>query len=131
MYIYIYIYIYIQGVSQKCLTNKMKKKIDIQFLFNPPLVFVISLTDIMLPSSSSSSSLHRDIFNELEFVTCLMCREKLKDPKVFPCLHSCCYECIVNKLAENSQDAKTGLICPKCQATVEVRYAVYCTFFPT
>ena len=51
-----------------------------------------------------------------ELVTCAVCHELLNNPKVFPCLHSYCYECIV-KLSKR----KCGLECPECRAPVEVR----------
>jgi hypothetical protein len=51
-----------------------------------------------------------------ELVTCAVCHELLNNPKVFPCLHSYCYECIV-KLSERQCD----LVCPECRAPVEVR----------
>jgi hypothetical protein len=51
-----------------------------------------------------------------ELVTCAVCHELLNNPKVFPCLHSYCYECIV-KLSKR----ECGLECPECRAPVEVR----------
>ena len=45
-----------------------------------------------------------------------MCHELLNNPKVFPCLHSYCYECIV-KLSHH----ECGLVCPECHVPVEVR----------
>ena len=51
-----------------------------------------------------------------ELVTCAVCHELLNNPKVFPCLHSYCYECIV-KLSQRECD----LVCPECRAPVEVR----------
>ena len=51
-----------------------------------------------------------------EHLSCPICLEQFKDPKVLPCLHSYCHECIV-KLN------KTGnyITCPECRMTVEVR----------
>jgi hypothetical protein len=51
-----------------------------------------------------------------ELVKCAVCHELLNNPKVFPCLHSYCYECIV-KLSKR----ECGLVCPECRAPVEVR----------
>ena len=51
-----------------------------------------------------------------ELVKCAVCHELLNNPKVFPCLHSYCYECIV-KLSQR----ECGLECPECRAPVEVR----------
>ena len=68
--------------------------------------------------SRHSRTLHRsDTFARLEeLVTCAVCFELLKNPKVFPCLHSYCYDCIV----ELSQ-RECGLECPECRIPVEVR----------
>ena len=61
-------------------------------------------------------SLSRTFSKLQKQVTCAVCYELLNNPKVFPCLHSYCYECIV-KLSE----CEGGLICPECRAPVEVR----------
>ena len=50
-------------------------------------------------------------------VKCGFCRHWFRNPKVFPCLHSFCYECIV-ELAKR----ECGLECPECQTPVEVRF---------
>ena len=78
--------------------------------------------DVMSLSSQTSPTSLRERLEML--VICPICLEQFKDPKVFPCLHSYCYKCIV-KLAEHSQDTQTSLICPECRATVEVRYRVF------
>ena len=51
-----------------------------------------------------------------EIVTCAVCCELLKNPKVFPCLHSYCYDCIVEL-----SKSECGLKCPECREQVEVR----------
>ena len=84
--------------------------------------------DIMSLSSRKSSTSLRERLEML--VICPICLEQFKDPKVFPCLHSYCYKCIV-KLAENSQSTQTSLICPECRATVEVRYRVFFIYLCT
>ena len=53
-----------------------------------------------------------------EHLTCSVCLEPFKDPKVLPCLHSYCHQCIVN-LAKNAK-SKT-IDCPECRLTVRVR----------
>ena len=61
-----------------------------------------------------------------EHLTCSVCLEPFKDPKVLPCLHSYCHVCIVN-LAKNANS--NTINCPECRLAVEVRkmytYAVY------
>ena len=51
-----------------------------------------------------------------EHLTCAICLEQFKDPKVLPCLHSYCHECIV-KLDQTGNK----ITCPECRTTVEVR----------
>ena len=53
-----------------------------------------------------------------EHLTCSVCLEPFKDPKVLPCLHSYCHVCIVN-LAKNANS--NTINCPECRLTVEVR----------
>lgn len=50
-----------------------------------------------------------------EHLSCAICLEKLKDPKVLPCLHSYCHNCIARlDMTDNV------LTCPECRTTVEV-----------
>ena len=56
-----------------------------------------------------------------EHLTCSVCLETFKDPKVLPCLHSYCHECIVN-LAKNANS--NTIDCPECRLTVQVRYII-------
>ena len=53
-----------------------------------------------------------------EHLECSVCLEQLKDPKVLPCLHSFCHDCIV-KLAKNGKSK--NMACPECRKVVEVR----------
>jgi hypothetical protein len=53
-----------------------------------------------------------------EHLTCSVCLEPFKDPKVLPCLHSYCHVCIV-KLAKNANS--NTINCPECRLAVEVR----------
>jgi hypothetical protein len=57
-------------------------------------------------------------FEVEERLNCSVCSERFKDPKVLPCLHSLCHDCIVklSKIAESST-----INCPECQLAVEVR----------
>ena len=54
-----------------------------------------------------------------EHLTCSVCLEQLKDPKVLPCLHSFCHDCIV-KLARNGKSK--NMACPECRKVVQVRF---------
>ena len=53
-----------------------------------------------------------------EHLTCSVCLEPFKDPKVLPCLHAYCHQCIVN-LAKNANS--NTIDCPECRLTVQVR----------
>ncbi|XP_028399228.1 tripartite motif-containing protein 45-like isoform X2 [Dendronephthya gigantea] len=61
-----------------------------------------------------------------ELVTCAVCYKLLDNPKVFPCLHSYCYNCIV-RLAKR----KPGLVCPECCVPVEIGYPPDLSKLPT
>ena len=52
-----------------------------------------------------------------ENLTCSLCLEAFTNPKVLPCLHSYCHDCIVN--LTKSAESKT-INCPDCQLVVEV-----------
>lgn len=47
-----------------------------------------------------------------EELTCAICIHRLKDPKVLPCLHTFCKECLVD-----ATRGKTQANCPKCRET--------------
>ena len=57
-----------------------------------------------------------------EHLTCSVCLEPFKDPKVLPCLHSYCHVCIVN-LAKNANS--NTINCPECRLAVEVRKLIH------
>ena len=50
------------------------------------------------------------------FLKCLICKNTFKDPRILPCLHTFCYECIqrLPKLEFWTVE------CPQCQATVKL-----------
>ena len=53
-----------------------------------------------------------------EHLTCSVCLETFKDPKVLPYLHLYCHQCIVNLV--KSANSNT-IDCPECRLTVQVR----------
>lgn len=52
-----------------------------------------------------------------DFFKCLICLKQLKDPKLLPCLHRCCTECLRPKL--EGKEAKKFFQCPKCKYKLE------------
>ena len=57
--------------------------------------------------ATKQKSLAEQISEEL---TCPICIHRLKDPKVLPCLHTFCKECLVD-----ATRGKTDATCPKCR----------------
>ena len=53
-----------------------------------------------------------------EQLTCSLCLKQFKDPKVLPCLHSYCHDCIV-QLAEHAKSNTFN--CPNCRLEVKVK----------
>jgi len=47
---------------------------------------------------------------------CPLCNQEYKDPRVLPCTHTYCLNCIRDKLISNNQ-----ITCPKCQYLVSVK----------
>lgn len=59
--------------------------------------------------ASKQMSLVEQISEEL---TCPICLHRLKEPKVLPCLHTFCKDCLVAATRK-----KTNVVCPKCRET--------------
>ena len=51
---------------------------------------------------------------ERDDLTCSVCLEEFKDPKVLPCCHTFCKGCLERILEKSGQ--KESLICPQCKA---------------
>ena len=77
---------------------------------------VLLNADCLKSSRIMATSSLRSKFEE--HFTCSVCLEQLKDPKVLPCLHSFCHDCIV-KLPRNRQTK--NMACPECRKVVQVR----------
>ena len=54
-----------------------------------------------------------------EHVTCTVCMEVYKNPRVLPCLHSYCKKCIKQLIERTSTRGKT-FRCPTCRETTDV-----------
>lgn len=61
-----------------------------------------------------------DTFEE-QFFTCSICTDVFQEPKLLPCQHSFCRNCIQPyiKSAVTSENNKTGFLCPYCRYFVE------------
>ena len=51
---------------------------------------------------------------------CAICLEQYKEPKVLPCLHSFCKECVEGLLPKEGLAWRVE--CPYCMSTVEVSW---------
>ncbi|EDO27124.1 predicted protein, partial [Nematostella vectensis] len=51
-------------------------------------------------------------------VECPICLERFKDPRVLPCLHTFCYECLVGLASRYKTEGKWP--CPQCKMVVQV-----------
>ncbi|XP_023931558.1 E3 ubiquitin-protein ligase TRIM56-like [Lingula anatina] len=58
-----------------------------------------------------------DVFSE-NFLTCHICLEEFKNPRVLPCYHSFCLECIADHAAKNGVQNKFS--CPVCRQEAPV-----------
>ncbi|XP_070555555.1 tripartite motif-containing protein 2-like [Ptychodera flava] len=52
-----------------------------------------------------------------DFLSCAICREQYKSPKILPCHHTFCGECLV-KLSRNA----TELVCPTCKTSCQLSH---------
>ena len=57
-----------------------------------------------------SSNAHNDSDKE---VNCSLCRQPYRDPRLLPCLHTFCFDCL-KKLLDDSTDHQADLLCPTC-----------------
>ena len=82
-----------------------------------------------MAAKSNSQGTARDLESQSE-LTCLVCLEQFKDPKVLPCCHTFCKQCLL-QVTESPQEAdeadksqaqmkSAALSCPKCRAKHEI-----------
>ncbi|XP_070556500.1 tripartite motif-containing protein 2-like [Ptychodera flava] len=67
--------------------------------------------------AASKLTTPEEILDEIggDFLTCPVCLEQYKNPKILPCYHSVCQQCL-EELVEKTGD----LNCPTCQSCVQV-----------
>ena len=51
---------------------------------------------------------------------CSICREKLKDPRLLPCIHSFCLECLENYCRSNDKLPGDDVSCPQCRHEFQI-----------
>ena len=54
-------------------------------------------------------------------LTCTLCHEMFKEPKLLPCYHSFCKTCIEQLISKEAQDNTSYFTCPLCHSTIESR----------
>ena len=54
----------------------------------------------------------------VEKIVCGLCSEEYKQPKLLPCFHSYCLECLEKFVVKNARD--NAFDCPLCDTTIEV-----------
>ncbi|XP_038069634.1 E3 ubiquitin-protein ligase TRIM56-like [Patiria miniata] len=65
----------------------------------------------MASNASDSQSLGKNV--KTGQLTCPLCTNQFKEPKILDCLHSFCLECL-QKLSLNQEDSTTAIKCPTC-----------------
>ena len=53
-----------------------------------------------------------------KYLSCAICFEQFKEPKVLPCLHTYCKECLVKLLKKIGPDHV--ITCPECRQDITV-----------
>ena len=51
---------------------------------------------------------------------CAVCMDEYKDPRILPCHHTLCFECIENVLHSNASASRIFFRCPQCRTDVYV-----------
>ena len=59
----------------------------------------------------------RDIMRGMEndLLKCPVCQEDFNQPKILPCLHSFCFDCLENSLKQSNIGAGQAFLCPICR----------------
>jgi len=55
-----------------------------------------------------------------EFINCPVCNSEYNAPKVLPCLHSFCLECLDSSLSQSQVGPGQAFLCPICKTQCEV-----------
>ena len=55
-----------------------------------------------------------------DLMTCPVCAQLFREPKILPCLHSFCMPCLEGLVSFDAQH-RSSLICPQCRRRVQVR----------
>ncbi|KAL3871171.1 hypothetical protein ACJMK2_039187 [Sinanodonta woodiana] len=63
-------------------------------------------------------------------LTCPVCLEFYKDPRVLPCQHSLCKSCLVALISNKEKDGKCDFQCPSCRYVFNARNETYIDALP-
>lgn len=55
-----------------------------------------------------------------ELIQCGICLEKMSDPRMLPCQHTFCLNCLQNNLTLKTKTSKSFVHCPLCQNAVDL-----------
>jgi hypothetical protein len=77
-------------------------------------------TDINKMATSDFTS-DSDSVSICDDLTCTLCHEMFKEPKLLPCYHSFCKTCIEQLISKEAQDNTSYFTCPLCHSTIESR----------
>ena len=50
-------------------------------------------------------------------VSCALCEKPYRDPRLLPCLHAFCFDCLQKEL-DDSTDRQASLLCPTCSEPI-------------
>lgn len=62
-----------------------------------------------------------DIVSICDDLTCTLCHDMFKEPKLLSCYHSFCKTCIEQLISKEAQDNTSYFTCPLCHSTIESR----------
>ena len=65
---------------------------------------------------SPSTTVHSQSDKEVS-CQCALCENPYRDPRLLPCLHAFCFDCLQKQLGD-STDQQAGLICPTCSEPI-------------
>ena len=68
-----------------------------------------------------NDELAMDLMND-DYLKCPICQDDLRAPKILPCLHSFCFECLKNSLQQSKIANGQAFLCPLCKEQCSVPF---------